>query len=58
MLGGTFLNELQGQKTRTADNCADADIAAFHQRISKQQEAMETWFTGTEIRKTPRWLSF
>jgi len=44
-----FLNKLQGQKARTSDNQADADIAAFRQRISQLQETMENWLGGTEI---------
>lgn len=47
-----FLNKLQGQKARDADNRAEADIAAFRQRAGKLQETMETWLAGTDIRIT------
>ena len=47
-----FLKKLQDQHPRsTAYNTkAEADIAAFRQRVSLLQESMENWLTGTEIR--------
>jgi hypothetical protein len=47
-----FLKKLQDQHPRsTAYNTkAEADIAAFRQRISQLQESMETWLAGAEIR--------
>lgn len=45
-----FLNKLQDQKVRNSDNRADADIAAFRQRVSQLQDTMENWLGGTEIR--------
>jgi len=47
-----FLKKLQDQHPRSAafDTKAEADIAAFRQRISLLQESMETWLVGTEIR--------
>lgn len=47
-----FLNKLQGQKARDSENRAEADIAAFRQRIGQLQESMETWLAGTDIRIT------
>ncbi|WP_330985955.1 MULTISPECIES: hypothetical protein [Enterobacterales] len=47
-----FLKKLQAQRPRSAafDTKAEADIAAFRQRISLLQESVETWLVGTEIR--------
>lgn len=47
-----FLQKLQGQQPRTVafDTKAEADIAAFRQRISTLQETMETWLAGTDVR--------
>ncbi|EOZ6411915.1 hypothetical protein ACQUXI_000971 [Cronobacter turicensis] len=47
-----FLKKLQDQHPRSAafDTKAEADIAAFRQRISQLQESMETWLAGTEVR--------
>lgn len=47
-----FLKKLQDQHPRRTDfdTKAEADIAAFRQRISQLQETMETWLAGTDIR--------
>ncbi|QKN79827.1 hypothetical protein [Scandinavium goeteborgense] len=47
-----FLQKLQDQQPRTVafDTKAEADIAAFRQRISLLQASMETWLAGTEVR--------
>lgn len=47
-----FLKKLQDQHPRstTYNTKAEADIAAFRQRISQLQESMETWLAGAEIR--------
>ncbi|HAV1831685.1 TPA: hypothetical protein JG914_004527 [Enterobacter hormaechei subsp. steigerwaltii] len=45
-----FLNKLQDHKARNFDNRADADIAAFRQRVSQLQDTMESWLGGTQIR--------
>lgn len=47
-----FLKKLQDQCPRNVafDTKAEADIAAFHQRISQLQESMEAWLTGAEVR--------
>ncbi|MFP2241365.1 hypothetical protein ACLEX4_23035 [Pseudescherichia vulneris] len=47
-----FLQKLQDQQSRTVafDTKAEADIAAFRQRISLLQASMETWLAGTDIR--------
>ena len=47
-----FLKKLQDQHPRSAafDTKAEADIAAFRQRISLLHESMDEWLAGTEIR--------
>ncbi len=47
-----FLKKLQDQHPRstTYNTKAEADIAAFRQRISQLQDSMETWLAGAEIR--------
>ncbi|MEG5548716.1 hypothetical protein UXO11_03830 [Enterobacter wuhouensis] len=47
-----FFKKLQDQRPRNEvyNTKAEADIAAFRQRISQLQESMETWLAGTEIR--------
>ncbi|MHA4830501.1 hypothetical protein D3C81_151090 [compost metagenome] len=47
-----FLQKLQDQQPRTVafDTKAEADIAAFRQRISLLHESMDEWLAGTEIR--------
>lgn len=47
-----FLKKLLDQLPRSAtfNTRAEADIAAFRQRISQLQETMEIWLAGTEIR--------
>jgi hypothetical protein len=47
-----FLKKLQEKHSRSAgfNTKAEADIAAFRQRISQLQASMETWLTGTEVR--------
>jgi hypothetical protein len=46
-----FLQKLQDQQPRSAtfDTKAEADIAAFRQRITQLHESMDEWLTGTEI---------
>ncbi|WP_324724445.1 hypothetical protein [Lelliottia sp. JS-SCA-14] len=47
-----FLKKLQDQHPRSTafDTKAEADIAAFRQRISLLHESMDEWLAGTEIR--------
>jgi hypothetical protein len=47
-----FLKKLQHQHPRSAafGTKAEADIAAFRQRISLLHESMDEWLAGTEIR--------
>ncbi|MEQ0231214.1 hypothetical protein K7H21_12335 [Klebsiella sp. CTHL.F3a] len=47
-----FLKKLQEQHPRSTafDTKAEADIAAFRQRISLLHESMDEWLAGTEIR--------
>lgn len=47
-----FLQKLQDQKPRSAtfNTKAEADIAAFRQRISTLQETMEAWLAGAKVR--------
>lgn len=47
-----FLKKLQDQHARstTFDTKAEADIAAFRQRINQLHESMDGWLAGTEIR--------
>jgi len=46
-----FFKKLQEQRPRNQvfDTKAEADIAAFRQRISQLRESMETWLAGTEV---------
>ena len=47
-----FFKKLQDQRPRNEvfDTKAEADIAAFRQRISQLRESMEAWLAGTEVR--------
>ena len=46
-----FFKKLQDQHPRSEafDTKAEADIAAFRERISQLQASMETWLAGTGI---------